>query len=205
MADLLAMKGAEQSVNVTNKFDTVILYGFISNMIFLLWQVYKMGMSMSDKSQPLTGSRIFMEICIALVWMIQLILVLSYRFSHTGKVCAGDFAQLEVAQNETSTFLASDTYSPYYIKQEGDLLYFYFMVCVFLFISIIALFLFFGSFMFMGGSLVALMMLDEGLSKVNPDHQSKRASEEAAEREAAQNAGRGGSASSAFREEFKND
>ena len=89
MADFLARKGSE---NVTNKFDSVILYGFYSNIIFLLWQVYKMGMSMSDKRQPLTCPKVFMEICIGLVWIVQLFLVLSYRFSHTGKVCAGDFA-----------------------------------------------------------------------------------------------------------------
>ena len=79
------------------------------------------------------------------------------------------------------------------------------MACVFLLVSLFAIYLFFGCFMFMGGSLIVIMMVDEGLSKINPDHQSRRASEEAAEREAAQNAGRGGSASSAFREEFKND
>ena len=77
---------------MTNKFDRVILYGFVSNCIFLLWQVYKMGMSISDKKQPLTGGKIFMEICIALVWIAQLIMLMLYRFSHTGKVCAGDFA-----------------------------------------------------------------------------------------------------------------
>ena len=94
MADFLAKKGSE---NVTSKFDSVIMYGFVSNMIFLLWQVYKMGMSMAEKRQPLTCPKVFMEICIALVWICQLLMVLFYRFSHTGKVCAGDFAQIEVA------------------------------------------------------------------------------------------------------------
>ena len=57
-----------------------------------------------------------MEVCIALVWIAQLIMLTLYRFSHTGKVCAGDFAQIEVAQNETTSYLASDMYSPYYLK-----------------------------------------------------------------------------------------
>ena len=57
-----------------------------------------------------------MEVCIALVWIAQLIMLTLYRFSHTGKVCAGDFAQIEVAQNETTAYLASDMYSPYYLK-----------------------------------------------------------------------------------------
>lgn len=81
--------------------------------------------------------------------------------------------------------MASDLYSPYYLKQEGDLLYYYFMACLSLFIAAFSLYCFFGFFMFMGGSLLALIMVDEGLSKINPDHQSKRAAEEAAEREAA--------------------
>ena len=31
-------------VDVTNKFDMVIQFGFVSNLIFILWQVYKMGL-----------------------------------------------------------------------------------------------------------------------------------------------------------------
>ena len=71
------------------------------------------------------------------------------------------------------------------MRQEGDLLYYYFMASIFVLIAVFATFFFFGSFMFMGGALVSLMMVDEGLSKVNPNHQSRRATEEAAERSAA--------------------
>ena len=45
MVDFLQRAGSE---NVTNKFDRVILYGFVSNCIFLLWQVYKMGKNRSE-------------------------------------------------------------------------------------------------------------------------------------------------------------
>ena len=112
---------------------------------------------------------------------------------------------MEVAQNQTLSYLSSDTLSPYYMRQEGDLLYYYFMASVFVLVAAFCLFCFFGSFMFMGGSLVALMMVDEGLSKMVPEHESKKDKEEAEQRAAAQAAGRGGSGPDVFREEFKND
>ena len=54
-----------------------------------------MGLGVKAK-QGIKCMFVFMEIVVAAVWIIQLILVLSYRFSHTGKVCAGDYAELEI-------------------------------------------------------------------------------------------------------------
>ena len=32
------------------------------------------------------------ELLVTIVWIVQFSLVIAYRFSHTGKVCGGDFA-----------------------------------------------------------------------------------------------------------------
>ena len=40
MVNFLDKKGSE---NVSAKFDSVIFYGFVSNFLFVLFQIYKMG------------------------------------------------------------------------------------------------------------------------------------------------------------------
>ena len=42
MVEFLELPGAE---NVTEKFDMIIRFGFISNVIYLLFQIFKMGLT----------------------------------------------------------------------------------------------------------------------------------------------------------------
>ena len=95
---------------------------------------------------------------VAAVWIVQLMMVLSYRFSHTGKVCAGDFAELEVIKDQS--YLANDKYSIYYMREEGDFLYYYVVCCVSFFFVVILAACCVGSCLFMGGSVGALSMVE---------------------------------------------
>ncbi len=49
-ADMMAFLKTKGSENVSNKFDSVILYGFFSNFIFIFFQIYKMGLNYKKKS-----------------------------------------------------------------------------------------------------------------------------------------------------------
>jgi hypothetical protein len=73
-------------------------------------------------------------------------------------VCAGDFAELEVIQDQA--YLADDKYSIYYMREEGDFLYYYLFSCVCFFFVVILAACCVGSCLFMGGSVGALSMIE---------------------------------------------
>ena len=96
MVNYMKLAGAE---NVTSKFDTVIRYGFFSNLIFLIFQIWKMSVNQRLK-KDINPGLICMEGCVSIVWVVQFILLAVYRFSHTGLVCSGDYASdLYIASN----------------------------------------------------------------------------------------------------------
>ena len=161
MVNFLAKKGSE---NVTSKFDSVILFGFISNTLFVLFQIYKMGQNMRKKD-GVSKRLVLGEVVIAGVWITQLFLLVKYRFSHTGKVCAGDYAELELMSD--SPYLTDDKYVEYYLKDEGDFLYYYIMAILIFGGVVLALACLVGSCLFMGGSFTALKMIEDLLKNLD--------------------------------------
>ena len=159
MVNFLTGKGTE---NVSSKFDSVILYGFISNMLFVLFQMYKMQQNMSKKKGA-NKYLVLQELIVALVWIAQVYLVISYRYSHTGKVCSGDYAELEL-MNDSQT-LTDDKYVDYFLKEEGDFLHYYMISIVIFFFFVLGLACLIGSCLFMGGSFISLKMIEETLLK----------------------------------------
>ena len=89
MVDFLEQPGAE---NVTEKFDMIIRFGLISNMIYLLFNIFKMGLTRRGK-HSIDSALICSEMCIGAVWITQFLMVISFRFSQTGYVCSGDYAE----------------------------------------------------------------------------------------------------------------
>ena len=71
------------------------------------------------------------EFVVTIVWVVQFALVIAYRFSHTGKVCGGDFAQMLFSYKKTDDktikedALKDARMAPYYMLEEGDFLYYY--------------------------------------------------------------------------------
>ena len=106
-----------------------------------------------------------MEVIVAAVWIVQLSMVVSYRFSHTGKVCSGDYAELELMSD--TPYLTDDKYVEFYVKEEGDFLYYYIMSIIIFFFVILALACLVGSCLFMGGSMTALKMVEEMLQNID--------------------------------------
>lgn len=106
-----------------------------------------------------------MELGVAGVWITQLFLVVKYRFSHTGKVCAGDYAEMELMSD--TPYLTDDKYVEYFLKDEGDFLYYYIMAMIVFGVVVLAMACLVGSCLFMGGSFTALKMIEDALKKLD--------------------------------------
>ena len=110
-----------------------------------------------------------LEILVATTWITQFILLLKYRFSHTGYVCSGDFAEDQMIRSLNTNGKVSqsmlDQYNQYYISNEGDFLYFYVVALLVLF------FLFFigaactGTCLFFMGSATSLQLVEQTLKE----------------------------------------
>ena len=85
MGKYLEIEGTE---DVTRKFDTVIFFGLVSNLIYIWFQLYKE--SIPEYKRP-TKMISYGEILVNGIWIAQYTQMIVYRFSHTGKVCAGDY------------------------------------------------------------------------------------------------------------------
>ena len=79
----LATTGAE---NVTEKFDNVIMYGFIANILYILSKIFQMSYQSHDGriKQENSGFLVCADVMILLIGFIQFGTVVAYRFSHTG-------------------------------------------------------------------------------------------------------------------------
>lgn len=95
MMKFLDSTGAE---NVTDKFDSVILYGFLANMLYIFTKIYTMGNASYDGRVKTENSPflVFGDFLVGVLGVVQYGLVVVYRFSHTGMVCSGDYAVEEL-------------------------------------------------------------------------------------------------------------
>ena len=131
---------------MTQKFSTVIKYGFYSHLAFVLFQIYKSSQKSSKGQKMGQGC---LEFIVTVGWLAQFITMITYRFSHTGRVCSGDYSSLpsQVAQTQ---------YNIYYQRQEGDFFYYYCLCSAIAVLVFLALACCIGTILFMGGSFSAL-------------------------------------------------
>lgn len=205
MVDFLDQIGTE---NVTNRFDTVIMYGFISNLVFLVFQIYKMGLSRRRKNS-MDVPLLCMEVVVGLLWVVQFLMVISYRFSHTGYVCSGDYADDQLVMQSVSQRSESslDKYNEYYVRAEGDFLYYYIFACVILFFTFFLCACCTGTCLFFLGSATSLQMVESLLKEFDKIPEMMRAKGPGGARPQNEGPFAGASADdeSAFRSQFKND
>ena len=150
MMAFLAVNGNE---NVTSKFDTIIQYGFISNLIFIMFQIYKMSKAPKEK-KGISFALLCLEGIVAAIWITQFILLIVYRFSHTGKVCSGDYSADSMIVDDLAK--ADEKYNIYYMRSEGDFFYFYVLCCGLAAIAFVLFACCTGSILFFAGSFGAL-------------------------------------------------
>ena len=122
---------------------------------------------------------ICMEGCVSVVWIVQFILLAVYRFSHTGLVCSGDYASaLYIASNIPKTKSGvQDKFSNYYMREEGDFMYYYVFACIALFFVFFMFACCTGSLLFFIGSTTALKFVEDALQNAHkiPDMMSGQA------------------------------
>jgi hypothetical protein len=138
----------------------IIQYGFISQLIFILFQIYKMSFK---KKTGFHGGLFCLEIVVAAVWLTQFIMLIVYRFSHTGKVCSGDYTADSMI-NSSDVSGSDQKYNVYYLRQEGDFFYYYIISIAYVLLGLVVLAICLGSILFMAGSFTALTFADNILS-----------------------------------------
>ena len=102
MVALLLLPGVE---NVSKKLDTVIFYGFISNLVFVLFEIHRMSYKNKLKAMGHNGKSLYLgclRFFVTITWLVQFSMLLIYRFSHTGKVCSGDYSDIMVPEGSST-------------------------------------------------------------------------------------------------------
>ena len=153
--------------NVTKMFNFVVLFGFISNFLQIIYKIYKMGVENQGKNahwlHKSIGVGLFGKL-IFVMWVTQFYYLVNYRFSHVGKVCSGDYAQIEILDGEALESVKK--YQIYYLISEGNFFKYYALSCLFGSIFIILLAGCFGTIMFKTGSFAATVMLSQAFENM---------------------------------------
>ena len=120
---------------------------------------------------------ICMEIAVGVLWMVQFGMVIGYRFSHTGAVCSGDYAEDQLIMSNMAESRASslDRYNEYYVRAEGDFLYYYVGACVMLFFTFFLCACCTGTCLFFAGSATSLQMVEQVLREFDKIPEMMRA------------------------------
>ena len=110
--------------DITLQFEMIVKFGFISNIILLLWILIKLIWSTQIKFSYQVSSTIF-SMLMNTMWMTQFIMLLVIRFSQSGRVCSGDYIDfIGLQQNGTPP------YSNYYMIEQGEFLRWYSTICL---------------------------------------------------------------------------
>ena len=90
-------------------------------------------------------------------------MLISYRYSHTGKVCSGDYSESELLTQDVKggIYVEDDKYGDYYMREEGSFFYYYIYFCILISLMFIILSGLVGSCLFMMGSATGLKMFEE--------------------------------------------
>ena len=113
-----------------------------------------------------------MELLVAGLWLTQFGMMLSYRYGHTGRVCSGDYSEDELVTEDNYGIIYQDEgkYSIYYMREEGNFLHIYALVCLITLIAALVFLLCCGSCLFLGGSFFALKTIEGLLLNIDPEN-----------------------------------
>ena len=65
-------------------------FGFFSNCIILAYLICRI-LTKDEKVEKLGVSLMCLNFFINMMWIVQFIMLVLYRFSHSGEVCSGDY------------------------------------------------------------------------------------------------------------------
>ena len=103
------------ALDVSSRYRTVMLFGFIANVLFICHMV--VDRKLSKETQLAYGfSRTLLNMIVNATWMVQFWMMIIYRWSHGGAVCAGDYsAYYPYDENSKGGY----NYNKYYLPTEG--------------------------------------------------------------------------------------
>lgn len=127
------------------------------------------------------------EVAVGLLWFTQYLMIIWARFSHSGRVCAGEYAddQLVVSNIDPSqTTLKMDKFNLYFLRDEGSFLYYYVVACIIVFFSFFVCACCTGTCLFFLGSATSLQFVEQILKDFDKLPEMMRAKAQGKAREA---------------------
>ena len=98
--------------DVTEQFNLVIRYGFVSNIIIMIWIVFQLVLG--QKKLDYAVSSMILTICTKFMWMVQFTMLLVFRFSQPGRICSCDYSRFIALQPDKII-----PYQKYYMEDRG--------------------------------------------------------------------------------------
>ena len=116
----------------------------------------------NSKTKAFDLSTVCLEVCVTATWLTQFIMLINYRFSHTGKVCSGDYAIDEMSDD--AQFEENKKFNIYYLLEEGKFFYYYLISLAILSGVFVFLACCMGGVTFFSGSFVSLKFIEQAIS-----------------------------------------
>ena len=99
------------SINVTSRFQSVLVFGLIANFCAIAYYTFFRNKNREDYGI----SSICLGLTVYLGLFLQYLTLFIFRFSHSGKVCSGDY----------NPYFETPIYEDYYLRPQGKFLYYF--------------------------------------------------------------------------------
>ena len=116
--------------DVSQNFDHVIRCGFYSNCILTAYLLAKLVLIKKEVLESYVVLKIMFDLGTNVMWIVQFIQLVYYRFSNTGGVCSGDFQQFIEIKGADSEFSRDTQYDQFILYSEGRFLKVYSLICL---------------------------------------------------------------------------
>ena len=113
---------------MSSRFQLVINFGFFSNCVILAYLVCRI-MTKEDTTKQFGVTLMCVNFFINLMWIVQFIMLLSFRFSHQGEVCSGDYQEYSQVKKD-GHWVPDAQYDNYFLKSEGKFMLIYGMIAI---------------------------------------------------------------------------
>lgn len=109
------------TINVTDRFRNLIMYGFVVTSSIIGYFIVKQIFVFSIRRNPLKN----LSFVLYLLWFMQIAMMGVVRLTHTGHVCSGDYKDFVLLDN---SFEKDHQYDKYFLEVEGK--FFFWMAII---------------------------------------------------------------------------
>ena len=121
------------SINVSDRFLGVTRFGQVLNWVFLGYGVCSMCVISAEGKMKLGRTSAFSSFLLHCASLTQFLLLLCARFSHSGRVCSGDFREYILGvggRREDGRGRYDDRFDKYFLDSAGNFFYYYSIFCL---------------------------------------------------------------------------